>query len=69
MKGWLGFLLFGSQVCAVIVCSIAAYRRGYVRGSRKGYENGRIDAEGWWLKQGAAIDQTREAMKKEAGWP
>lgn len=56
---------FGCEVCVMIVCCLCWYRRGYIKGARKGYENGRVDAERWWLEQGAAVSKTREKIWKE----
>lgn len=71
MTRWLGFLYFGGEICAILVVSLAAYRHGYQKGLRrgleKGYDSGRVDAEAWWLKQGAEVDKAREAIWKEQG--
>lgn len=48
------------------VSFVAGKHRGY----KRGYESGRVDAEKWWLEQGAAVSKEREKIQKEQErWP
>lgn len=57
-------VVWGALVLGIVAYGVGAAMYGYHTGKadayNRGYERGRVDAEHWWLEQGALVDQERE---------
>jgi hypothetical protein len=62
--GAIGVLIFIECAC-IQVASQKAYKRGF----DEGHEAGKIEAEVWWLEQGAEVQRAREQIWREQAEP
>lgn len=59
-------LLLGcGELVLILALFRAFYRQGFRRGYKDGYFRGRVDAEKWWLEQGAEVDAIRESFFRD----
>lgn len=67
-----GVAIFLCEVLLIVVVCLAFHRRGYEKGLQQAdideeaaYHRGRLDADNWWIRADAEVDQARQKIWRE----
>jgi hypothetical protein len=73
MNPWTTAGLFVGELAVIALLFLAFHRRGYTKGEKagfqRGYQEGHLTADQWWLSRDFEVREAKQKIQDEERWP